>query len=122
MLYKGKRILVPLITRETQGFRESDFCWAEVGELALLNFPCERDRIAVNIDGFCGCRRSFSGRKSHKASTTAILLEVEDTHFLRGLNQEQINWVVRAGRRFKIGDVIERRDTKIGKRVSLSDV
>ncbi len=119
MQYRNRKIIVPLVTRETQGFRTSDFCWAEVGELALLFHGCSGYE---HIDAGCGCRRSFSGRKSEKGSTTAILTEVDDTHILRGLNQEQINWVVRAGRRFKIGDVIERRDNKIEKRVNVNDV
>jgi len=115
----NRKIIVPLVTRETQGFRSSDFCWGEVGELALIYHGCDDH---LSLDKGCGCKISFSGRKSHKASTTAVLTEVEDAHFLRGLNQEQINWVVRAGRRFQVGDVIERRDNRIEKRVNVNDV
>ena len=119
MQYKGRKMLVPLMTRETQGFRRSDFFWAKVGELALLSFPCDD---YAHIDVGCGCRRSFSGFLSEKFSTTAIISEVDDSSFLRKLTQEQINWVVRAGRRFKEGDVIERRDNRIDKRVNVNEV
>lgn len=112
-------MLVPVITRETQGFRRSDFIWADAGELALLKHPCDDYQ---HIDAGCGCRRSFTGLLSEKASTTAIMLEVEDIIFLRVLDQEQINWIVRMGRRFKEGEVIERRDNRIQSRVNINDV
>ncbi len=114
-----KGMLVPLVTMETQGFRQSDFFWAKAGELALLKTGCDDYE---HVDGGCGCKRSFTGFSSRKCSTTAVIVEVDDTSFLRKLTQEEINWVVRAGRRFNEGDVIERRDNKIQKRVNANDV
>lgn len=60
-------------TKETQGQRASDFCWAEEGEIVRLAFECDRDR--EDIDGKCGCRRSMTGCTSQKATTT---MKVED--------------------------------------------
>lgn len=60
-------------TKETQKQRESDFFWAEEGEIVRLAFECDRD--GEDIDGRCGCRRSMTGCISQKATTT---MKVED--------------------------------------------
>ena len=51
-------------TKETQGKRRNDFCWATEGELVRFAFQCDGEAV----DGRCGCRRSFCGLDSHKAS------------------------------------------------------
>jgi hypothetical protein len=61
-------------TRKTQGKRKSDFCWTTEGEVAYLGFECDTDRNA-GPDGGCGCRRSFSGMATGKATTTAEVVE-----------------------------------------------
>jgi hypothetical protein len=54
-------------TKETQGWRDNDFCCAVEGELVLFP-PLECGRGSVD-DG-CGCRRSMAGLGSHLATTT----------------------------------------------------
>jgi hypothetical protein len=67
-------------TRERQGERDGDFCFAVEGELVLLGFVCATDR--ADPDGGCGCGRAFSGRSSLRATTTALVraldLSVDD--------------------------------------------
>ena len=55
-------------TKNTQGHRDSDFSWVPEGELVAYSVECETDKN--DIDGPCGCRRSLSGLKTRKATTT----------------------------------------------------
>jgi hypothetical protein len=66
---------VLVATKESQGDRASDFSWTEEGELVCLPFECDRDKRTNDIDGTCGCLRSFSGFDTRKASTTAKVVE-----------------------------------------------
>ncbi len=69
---------VLVATRRTQGDRPTDFVWTTDGE--LVSFPsvvCVRDR--EDPDGGCGCGRSWSGLNSHRAGTTAEVVELEMT-------------------------------------------
>lgn len=73
---------VLVATRETQGQRSNDFTFCNDGELVIIDGPCDRD--AGNPDGFCGCARSFSGIDSHRATTTAKVVDIdlsEDDYF-----------------------------------------
>lgn len=64
---------VLVATEETQGRRGNDFCHVPEGELVMDGgSECSRE----GIDGRCGCRRSFVGLKSHKATTTARVVNV----------------------------------------------
>jgi hypothetical protein len=67
-------------TRERQGERDGDFCFAVEGELVLLGYVCATDQ--ADPDGGCGCGRAFSGMSSLKATTTALVrgldLSVDD--------------------------------------------
>jgi hypothetical protein len=65
-------------TRERQGEREGDFCHAIEGELVLLGFVCATD--AENPDGGCGCGRAFSGMSSMRATTTALVRDLDITY------------------------------------------
>ncbi|MGN6694569.1 MAG: DUF7715 family protein [Aquihabitans sp.] len=57
-------------TTETQGMTEGDFAWARPGEVVHLPvFVCHA------WDGPCGCGRSFCGVDSHKATTTAVVVD-----------------------------------------------
>jgi hypothetical protein len=68
-------------TTRTQGQRDSDFTWCVEGELVTVaGVICGRDR-AEGPDGGCGCGRSFGGLNSHKATTTAIVKDVEGFTF-----------------------------------------
>lgn len=62
-------------TRETQGWRDNDFCCTLEGELVLFPpFECGRG----SIDDECGCRRSMAGVVSHLATTTIKVVEREE--------------------------------------------
>jgi hypothetical protein len=62
-------------TRERQGERDGDFCFAVEGELVLLGYVCATDQ--ANPDGGCGCGRAFSGMSSLKATTTALVRDLD---------------------------------------------
>jgi hypothetical protein len=65
-------------TRERQGERTGDFCHAIEGELVLLGFVCADDER--NPDGGCGCGRGFSGMSSMRATTTALVGDLDLTY------------------------------------------
>jgi hypothetical protein len=62
-------------TRETQGFRKSDFCFVPEGELVGFGMECDGEKV----DGGCGCRRSMVGLLCMKATTTIAVCESELT-------------------------------------------
>jgi hypothetical protein len=59
-------------TKQTQGQRTNDFCHAVEGEIVLPHLDCDHEEV----DGFCGCRRSWSGATSHKATTTMRVVNI----------------------------------------------
>lgn len=62
-------------TRTGQGERDGDFCHAVEGELVLLGLVCATDQ--KNPDGGCGCGRAFSGMSSMRATTTAVVRDLD---------------------------------------------
>lgn len=62
-------------TRERQGERDGDFCFAVEGELVLLGFVCATDQ--ADPDDGCGCGRAFSGMSSLRATTTALVRDLD---------------------------------------------
>ena len=62
-------------TRERQGERDGDFCHAVEGELVLLGLVCATDER--DPDGGCGCGRAFSGMSSMRATTTALVRDLD---------------------------------------------
>ncbi len=62
-------------TRERQGEQDGDFCHAIEGELVLLGFVCATDE--ADPDGGCGCGRAFSGMSSMRATTTAVVRDLD---------------------------------------------
>jgi hypothetical protein len=62
-------------TARTQGQRSSDFHWCIEGELVHFGLVCAADRD--DPDGGCGCGRAFAGLNSHRATTTALVRDVE---------------------------------------------
>jgi hypothetical protein len=62
-------------TRERQGERDGDFCYAVEGELVLLGLVCATDER--DPDGGCGCGRAFSGMSSMRATTTALVRDLD---------------------------------------------
>ena len=62
-------------TRQTQGWRDNDFCSTVEGELVFFApFECSRGFV----DDDCGCRRSMAGLVRHRATTTIKVIERED--------------------------------------------
>ena len=62
-------------TRERQGERDGDFCYAVEGELVLLGLVCATDER--DPDGGCGCGRAFSGMSTMRATTTALVRDLD---------------------------------------------
>jgi hypothetical protein len=62
-------------TSRTQGQRDSDFHWCVEGELVHFGLVCSADQ--ADPDGGCGCGRAFAGLNSHRATTTAMVRDVE---------------------------------------------
>lgn len=63
-------------SKRTQGQRDNDFCWVDVGELVMVPFDLGV-HTEEKADDECGCMRSFSGTKTRKATTTAELIETD---------------------------------------------
>jgi hypothetical protein len=61
----------------TQGMWPTDYHYCVEGELVWMQEPCVRDRD--DPDGPCGCGRGFAGAASHRATTTAMVIESELT-------------------------------------------
>lgn len=61
----------------TQGTHPSDYHYCIEGELVWIQEPCDRD--LRDPDGGCGCGRGFAGAASHRATTTAMVVESELT-------------------------------------------
>lgn len=64
-------------TRERQGDQPGDFCYAVEGELVLLGLVCADDERNPDGDGACGCGRAFSGMSSMRATTTALVRDLD---------------------------------------------
>jgi hypothetical protein len=64
-------------TRETQGTWPGDFCHAIEGELVVLGWSCGCDDGGA--DGDCGCGRAFTGTNSLRATTSAMVRDLELT-------------------------------------------
>ncbi|WP_185994645.1 DUF7715 family protein [Nocardioides campestrisoli] len=60
-------------TQRTQGTSEEDYAWCVPGELLWLPMMCDDDRLYPEHG--CGCSRGFGGLTSHKATTTAEIVE-----------------------------------------------
>lgn len=65
-------IRVLVATKETQGRRKNDFCFAEEGELIMRGSECDGEAV----DGNCGCRRAMSGVRTQLATTTMKVVEL----------------------------------------------
>jgi len=59
---------VLVATTETQGDRGNDYGWTVEGELVFVpTIECREPR--------CGCSRGFAGVSSHRATTTAMVVD-----------------------------------------------
>jgi hypothetical protein len=64
-------------TRRSQGDRKGDFSFCVPGELVYLGLVCDTDRLYPNHG--CGCSRAFAGLSSHRATTTAEVVDFDFT-------------------------------------------
>lgn len=67
---------VLVATSQTQGTRPGDFTYCVEGELVTVGLVCSSDR-SDPARGACGCGRAFAGLNSHRATTSAIVKEVD---------------------------------------------
>lgn len=56
------------------GDREDDFAYTVPGEVVMSAVPCDRD---LRAGGECGCSRAFIGLASGRATTAAVVADVE---------------------------------------------
>lgn len=61
-------------TKNLQGQRKNDFCFVPEGEMVSYSTECDGE----DIDGTCGCRRSMSGLKCRKSTTTVMVADIPD--------------------------------------------
>ena len=64
-------------TGHTQGIHPGDYHYCIERELVWIQEPCGRD--LRDPEGPCGCGRGFAGAASHRATTTAMVVESEMT-------------------------------------------
>jgi hypothetical protein len=74
-------------TQERQGERPGDFSYATEGEVVVLGEVCATDQNDPN--GGCGCGRAFSGLRSQRATTTALVRDLD-------LGREDLEFAVAA--------------------------
>ena len=71
------RVKILVATGLTQGTDPSDYHYCVEGELVWIQEPCARD--VNDPENACGCSRGFAGAASHRATTTAMVVESEMT-------------------------------------------
>jgi hypothetical protein len=100
-------VKVLVASKQGQGGRDNDFYFAQDREMLVFGTECS-SRAGREIDGRCGCRRSFSGLASAKATTTAV---VEEREYLdrAGLRVLMIDFLERAGFLAGLGDISRSR-------------
>lgn len=104
-------------TRETQGQRESDFFWTKEGELAVLGFVCDTDRVKPggpigDPDGGCGCGRAFIGKTSRKGTTTVKVVERDldlDAYVDLVGDQGRAEYLAATADLHPVGSILEKR-------------
>jgi hypothetical protein len=64
-------------TEFTQGTAPNDYHYCVERELVWIQDPCGKD--LNDPDGPCGCGRGFAGAASHRATTTAMVVESKMT-------------------------------------------
>jgi hypothetical protein len=64
-------------TVAAQGYRGNDFDYCVEGELVHVGMVCVKDRS--DPGGGCGCGRAFAGLNSERATTTAMIREIDFT-------------------------------------------
>jgi hypothetical protein len=113
---------VLVATSLTQGVRQGDYHYCIEGELVWVQEPCDRD--LRNPEGPCGCGRGFAGAASHRATSTAVVVDSELTRedlilaFKTSLDDGgwPVEWAeavvdenIHLANQFPAGTVVERR-------------
>lgn len=121
------KVLTATVT--TQGHRGNDFDYCVEGELVHIDMVCAKDRS--DPDGGCGCGRAFAGLNSHRATTTAMIREIDFTRgdYVEALRSslDQQGWESAAAQdeadalllladALPVGVVVERRLSRIAVR------
>ena len=121
------KVLTATVT--TQGYRGNDFDYCVEGELVHVGMVCAKDRS--DPDGGCGCGRAFAGLNSHRATTTAMIREVDFTRgdYVEALRsslaqqgwdaaaaQDEADSLLLLAEALPVGVVVERRLSKIAVR------
>lgn len=70
---QGDQMRVLTATHDLNGNHPGDYDHCVEGELVYIQEPCATDRR--DPDGPCGCGRGFAGMNSHRATTTARVVE-----------------------------------------------
>lgn len=124
-------------TKRGQGGRKNDFMHATAGEPVYVGFECDGE----SVDGRCGCRRGWTGFRSAKGTTTAIIAErpwtaqeyrakvrralgkhlamgdgLDDQEELDGITDETVKELTRLADSGWVGLILERRGTSIKER------
>lgn len=68
---------VLVATSLAQGTSPRDYHYCIDGELVWIQVPCDRD--VHDREGPCGCGRAFARASSHRATTTATVVDTEMT-------------------------------------------
>ena len=126
------KIKVLVSTKETQGQRKNDFSFANKGELLTMGSRCDGARV----DDKCGCARSWVGIDTHKATTTAGVIEIEMTpeeyeqklyislknawgeEAANELGKKDAKEMLRIANFFATGSVLENRNSKVVQRTT----
>lgn len=116
--------ILSLNIRDTRS-KKNDFCFAPEGEPVRFGSQCGGELI----DGPCGCKRSLVGMKSHKATSTMkvaqldqtedemmakLALSLEDSGYssIEEDLRAEVREVVEVANQFPLGTVIERRGSR----------
>ncbi len=119
---------VLVATKQKQGIRKNDFSHTNEDELVKFGFECDGE----SVDGECGCKRSFCGFETSKATTTAKIVNKNITKddyikllkkalnkegWLQGMTEAEVQDIAEEllsiADKFNLNDIIEKRGNKI---------
>ncbi len=118
---------VLVATKETQGRRANDFCFAGINDLVRMPIECS----SGYIDDPCGCHRSWTSTLNNKYTTTCKV--IEDAAMTpeklcaalaggSGAQPEEMRaaaaYLSEVAGRFAVGTIIERRGKEFAERVA----
>ena len=127
------RVLVA--THQMQGQRDNDFNWCDEGELVAFGGDYHDSE---DVDGYCGCRRSMGGLRTHRSTTTMRVTKSELTKneyisYIIDVKNKQgweggidrwmpdIDVLLRIASQYPVGAILERRGDIIQTRPKMVD-